>query len=97
MPSLKTLSAREERLSPGHRLCAGCGASVAVRQILMSTEIPVIVAASTGCGPRAASSTRRQCGELGVVRRRFGVTNIMPRSRASANPDGCSQTHLHRC
>ena len=49
MPSLKTLSARKERLSPGHRLCAGCGASVAVRQILMSTELPVVVAASTGC------------------------------------------------
>ncbi len=49
MPSLKTLSAREERLSPGHRLCAGCGASVAVRQILMSTELPVVVSASTGC------------------------------------------------
>lgn len=49
MPSLKTLSARKERLSPGHRLCAGCGASVAVRQILMSTELPVVVSASTGC------------------------------------------------
>ncbi len=49
MPSLKVLSARKERLSSGHRLCAGCGASVAVRQILMSTELPVIVAASTGC------------------------------------------------
>jgi pyruvate ferredoxin oxidoreductase beta subunit len=30
VPSLKVLSAREERLSPGHRLCAGCGASVAI-------------------------------------------------------------------
>ena len=49
MPSLKTLSTREERLSCGHRLCAGCGASVAVRQILLSTELPIIACASTGC------------------------------------------------
>ena len=49
MPSLKQLSEREERLSSGHRLCAGCGASVAVRQILISTELPIIACASTGC------------------------------------------------
>ncbi len=49
MPSLKVLSQRQERLSPGHRLCAGCGASVAVRQILLSTELPVVVCAATGC------------------------------------------------
>lgn len=49
MPSLKELSKREERLSSGHRLCAGCGASVAVRQILMSTEMPIVACAATGC------------------------------------------------
>ncbi len=49
MPSLKQLSDRQERLSPGHRLCAGCGASVAVRQILLSTELPLIASCATGC------------------------------------------------
>ena len=49
MPSLKVLSQREDRLSSGHRLCAGCGASVAVRQVLLSTDLPVVVCAATGC------------------------------------------------
>ncbi|MEA3305952.1 MAG: thiamine pyrophosphate-dependent enzyme, partial [Candidatus Omnitrophota bacterium] len=38
-----------ERLSSGHRLCSGCGASIVARQVLMGTKDPVVVAASTGC------------------------------------------------
>ena len=49
MPNLKQLSQIPERLTYGHRLCAGCGASIAVRQILMGTTDPVIVGAATGC------------------------------------------------
>jgi pyruvate ferredoxin oxidoreductase beta subunit len=49
MASLKELAARPERLTGGHRLCAGCGATIAVRQILMATEDPVVVCSATGC------------------------------------------------
>jgi len=49
MPSLKELSKRKELLSGGHRLCPGCGASVIVRQVLLSAEDPVVVACATGC------------------------------------------------
>ncbi len=49
MPSLKELSKKEELLSGGHRLCAGCGAPIAVRQLLMASDKPVVVGASTGC------------------------------------------------
>lgn len=49
MPTLKELSQIPERLVAGHRLCAGCGASIAVRQILMATKNPVVVGCSTGC------------------------------------------------
>ena len=49
MPNIKELSTRPERLTSGHRLCPGCGASIAVRQILMATEDPVVVGAATGC------------------------------------------------
>ncbi len=49
MPSLKELSTREERLSRGHRLCPGCGASVIVRQVLLATEYPIVAASCTGC------------------------------------------------
>ena len=50
MANIKELSARiPERLGPGHRLCAGCGASIAVRQVLMGTEDPVVAVCATGC------------------------------------------------
>ncbi len=49
MPNLKQLSHREERLTGGHRLCPGCGEPIAVRQVLMSTEQPVLAANATGC------------------------------------------------
>lgn len=38
-----------EPLAGGHSLCAGCAASVIVRQVIMSTEDPVVVANATGC------------------------------------------------
>jgi len=49
MANIKELSKQPERLSGGHRLCAGCGASIVVRQVLMGTKDPVVVGASTGC------------------------------------------------
>lgn len=49
MASIKELAKQPERLSGGHRLCAGCGASIVVRQVLMGTKDPVVVGASTGC------------------------------------------------
>ena len=50
MPSIKELSRREDRLAGGHRLCAGCGASIAVRQILLGAGIePVVSGCATGC------------------------------------------------
>lgn len=49
MANIKELSKIPERLTPGHRLCSGCGASIAVRQILMGTTSPVVAGAATGC------------------------------------------------
>lgn len=49
MANLKQLSLKPERLIGGHRLCPGCGASVAVRQILMASEDPVVIVCATGC------------------------------------------------
>ena len=45
----KELSKRPERLAPGHRLCAGCGASIIVRQMLAAIDAPVVIANATGC------------------------------------------------
>ena len=49
MANLKKLSEKKELLSGGHRLCAGCGASIVVRQVLLAADTPVVVGASTGC------------------------------------------------
>lgn len=38
-----------EPLAGGHSLCAGCAASVIVRQVIMSIPEPVVVANATGC------------------------------------------------
>jgi pyruvate ferredoxin oxidoreductase beta subunit len=46
---LKDLVEAGDRLSPGHRMCAGCGAPIVVRQVLNAIEGPVIVANATGC------------------------------------------------
>ncbi len=43
------LVAKGSMLAGGHRMCAGCGAPVVVRQVLMGTDDPVVVSAATGC------------------------------------------------
>ncbi|MEM2125392.1 MAG: pyruvate synthase subunit PorB [Candidatus Methanosuratincola sp.] len=40
---------KQELLAPGHRLCAGCAAGTAVRQILKASGSDVIVVSPTGC------------------------------------------------
>lgn len=47
--NLREMAKQENRLAPGHRLCAGCGESIVVRQILSAVEGPVVVGTSTGC------------------------------------------------
>lgn len=49
MATIKELSAIPERLVSGHRLCAGCGASIAVRQIFLGTKDPIVAGSATGC------------------------------------------------
>ncbi len=49
MPNLKELSHREVRLTGGHRLCPGCGEPIVAKQVLMSTENPVLATNATGC------------------------------------------------
>jgi len=49
MPSLKQLVKREEKFVPGHRLCAGCGAGIVARLVMLAIDKPVVVGSSTGC------------------------------------------------
>jgi len=43
------LSHNGDRFTPGHRLCAGCGASIVVQQVLLGTDKPVVACCPTGC------------------------------------------------
>ncbi|MBI4650668.1 pyruvate ferredoxin oxidoreductase [Candidatus Desantisbacteria bacterium] len=51
MSTLKELVNKREFLTNGHRLCAGCGASIAVRQIMMglAEDSEIVVGSATGC------------------------------------------------
>lgn len=49
--NLKEVMEKPERLSGGHRMCAGCGAPVAVRTVLraLKPEDHAVIGAATGC------------------------------------------------
>ena len=50
MVNLKELSKNPERLTGGHRLCAGCGAGIVARQTLIAAgSTPVVITNATGC------------------------------------------------
>lgn len=48
MPTLRELQV-EELYGPGHRLCAGCGASITARMTLKAMKRPTYVVNATGC------------------------------------------------
>jgi pyruvate ferredoxin oxidoreductase beta subunit len=50
MVNLRELSKNPERVTSGHRLCAGCGAGIVARQALIAAgSMPVVVTNATGC------------------------------------------------
>jgi pyruvate ferredoxin oxidoreductase beta subunit len=48
MVKLKDLTT-EELFTPGHRLCAGCGAGIVARMTLKALKKPTVIANATGC------------------------------------------------
>ena len=49
--NFKEIMERPERFAPGHRMCAGCGAPIAVRNVLRAVkpEDKVVIGNATGC------------------------------------------------
>ena len=49
--SLKTMLEKPERLAPGHRMCAGCGGTIAVRNVLKALHPgdKAVIGNATGC------------------------------------------------
>ena len=49
--TLKELSKKEDLFTHGHRMCAGCGAPIVVKMVLMATEYPVVAANAKSLPP----------------------------------------------
>jgi pyruvate ferredoxin oxidoreductase beta subunit len=49
MVNLKEVAKGKELFTGGHRACAGCGAAIAARQVLMAAGPDTVVATATGC------------------------------------------------
>lgn len=49
--NLKQTLNKQERLSPGHRMCAGCGATIAIRNVLrgLHDEDEAVITCATSC------------------------------------------------
>ena len=49
--NFREIQAREERLAPGHRMCAGCGGTITVRNVLKALHPgdKAVVGNATGC------------------------------------------------
>lgn len=47
--NFKELAEKPKRIASGHRMCPGCGLPIAAKNILKSTDFPVVVANATGC------------------------------------------------
>lgn len=47
--TLREASKKADLLSPGHRLCAGCGESIIARLVLKAIRGPTMVTSATGC------------------------------------------------
>ncbi|MFP3895628.1 MAG: thiamine pyrophosphate-dependent enzyme [Anaerolineales bacterium] len=46
---LRDIAGKEEKLAPGHRLCAGCAEPTIIRQMLHAIDDPVVLSTATGC------------------------------------------------
>ncbi|MFW6266120.1 MAG: thiamine pyrophosphate-dependent enzyme [Halanaerobiales bacterium] len=47
--SLQEIAQKEERLSSGHRLCAGCAAGTVARLVVNASDNPAVIGCATGC------------------------------------------------
>jgi len=47
--TLKELSKKDLLLTSGHRMCAGCGAPIIVKMVLLASDYPLVAANATGC------------------------------------------------
>ena len=73
--SLKENLMKEDRLSGGHRMCAGCGSPIAVRTVLraLNPEDKAVVCSATSC---LVSSTTLALSKDGPKLEREGLPKL---------------------
>ena len=49
MVNLRELAKKQDIFTPGHRLCAGCGAGTIMRSVTLAADLPLVVSSATGC------------------------------------------------
>lgn len=66
--TLKTMMNKPERLAPGHRMCAGCGATIAVRAVLRALHEgdQAVIGNATGCLRYLLSCIRIRHGKTAI-------------------------------
>ena len=71
--NLKKELEKPERLAGGHRLCAGCGAGIAVRGVLraLEPEDKAVITNATGCLEVSTFITTATSTRLSPMRRRL--------------------------
>ena len=72
MANLRELTDLPRRLAPGHSMCGGCGATIAVRQVLMGAgKAPVVCSVATGCLEVSTSAFPFTSWEGGFIHNTF--------------------------
>ena len=67
---------KPERLAPGHRMCAGCGGTIAVRNVLRGLHEgdKAVIGNATGC--LEVSSLAHSSGSIFLLRPRTAASNM---------------------
>lgn len=74
MGRLQELAKKQQLFTGGHRLCAGCGIPMLVRQILSAADGDVVVACGTGCLQVASAIYPYTAWRTGFIHNAFANT-----------------------
>ena len=90
--SLRTMLQRPERLTPGHRMCAGCGATIGVRAVLRALHEGdrAVIGNATGCLEVSSYMYPYTAWEDSYIHNAFENAGATEEHRWSALSDRCS-------
>ncbi len=72
--NLRELAQKPNKLSSGHRTCAGCGIPIIIRTVLAAIDQPVVVANSTSCSEVTTTIYPQNAWKVPYIHSAFGNT-----------------------